>query len=73
VGLSELDREANVRGAFSASEAVRGQDVVVIDDVLTSGATAREAVRALKSSGAARVFVLTVARARSDMKSGSAP
>jgi ComF family protein len=70
VGLSEGEREANVRGAFAASPQVRGQSVVLLDDVLTSGATAREAVRALTSAGAARVFVLTIARARSDLKSG---
>lgn len=71
VGLTELQREANVRGAFAASPRVRGHDVVLLDDVLTSGATAREAVRALTAAGAARVFVLTVARARSDLKSGA--
>ena len=70
VGLSEGEREANVRGAFAASPSVRGQSVVLLDDVLTSGATAREAARALSAAGAERVFVLTVARARSDLKSG---
>jgi ComF family protein len=70
VGLSEGEREANVRGAFLASPLVRGQSVVLLDDVLTSGATAREAARALSSAGADRVFVLTIARARSDLKSG---
>lgn len=70
VGLTEAEREANVRGAFQASAAVRGAEVVLVDDVLTSGATAREAVRALVSAGAARVFVLTLARARSELKSG---
>ena len=70
VGLSEAERETNVRGAFVASDAVRGKDLVLLDDVLTSGATAREAVRALNAAGAARVFVLTLARARSVLKSG---
>ena len=71
VGLSEADREANVRGAFTASASVRGHDVVLIDDVLTSGATAREATRALSAAGAGRVFVLTLARARSELESGT--
>lgn len=66
VGLAEGEREANVRGAFFAAPAVKGQDVVVVDDVLTSGATAREAARALVLAGAARVFVLTLARASLD-------
>lgn len=69
VGLSEAQREANVRGAFVASAAVKGHDVVLIDDVLTSGATAREAVRVLREAGAARVSVLTLARARSEVRS----
>jgi predicted amidophosphoribosyltransferase len=69
VGLSEVAREANVRGAFTASAAVRGHEVVLVDDVLTSGATAREAARALSEAGATRVFVLTLARARSELKS----
>lgn len=70
VGLAEADREANVRGAFGASSAVHGQELVLVDDVLTSGATAREAARALLTAGAARVFVLTLARARSVLRSG---
>lgn len=70
VGLSEGEREANVSGAFTAAPAVRGREVVLVDDVLTSGATAREATRALVQAGATRVFVLTLARARSELKSG---
>lgn len=70
VGLSEGEREANVRGAFLAPAEVSGQEVVLVDDVFTSGATAREAARALIAAGAARVFVLTLARARSLLKSG---
>ncbi len=64
VGLSEQEREANVRGAFKASPTVLGQAVVLIDDVLTTGATAREAARALLDAGARQVCVLTLARAR---------
>jgi ComF family protein len=68
VGLSEAEREANVRGAFEASGAVRGSDVVLVDDVLTSGASAREACRALLAAGARSVAVLTLARARSEVQ-----
>lgn len=66
VGLSESEREANVQGAFLASNAAKGQQVVLVDDVLTSGATAREASRALLAAGAEEVFVLTLARARTE-------
>ena len=71
VGLDEAHREANVRGAFEADGAVRGQSVVVVDDVLTSGATAREAARVLRAAGATRVFVLTLARARRNTSASS--
>ncbi|MFZ5439561.1 MAG: ComF family protein [Myxococcota bacterium] len=69
VGLTEEQREQNVRGAFAASPVVQGHDVLLVDDVLTSGASAREASRALLAAGAARVFVLTLARARSVLRS----
>lgn len=63
VGLSEVARERNVANAFSSPAAVAGQDVVLVDDVLTTGATARAACAALKKSGARQVSVLTLARA----------
>lgn len=69
VGLDEAQRERNVRGAFEAGAGVRGQSVVIIDDVLTSGASAREAARVLRQAGASRVFVMTLARARSFLRS----
>jgi len=72
VGLSEAQREANVRGAFRASSAVRGRSLVLIDDVLTSGATVREASRVLVEAGAGPVLVLTLARARSELRSAGA-
>jgi ComF family protein len=64
VGLSEGDRDTNVHGAFAASERVTGRSLVLVDDVLTTGATAREGARVLKAAGAVQVFVLTLARAR---------
>jgi len=63
VGLSDAEREANVRGAFTASDAAKGHQVVLVDDVFTTGATARAAAHALLDAGAAQVVVLTVARA----------
>ncbi len=66
VGLSDTAREENVAGAFLASPAANAQDVVLVDDVFTTGATAKEAARALRQAGARRVWVLTLARARRD-------
>lgn len=60
--LSAAERRANVRGAFAASGAAAGRHVLLVDDVLTTGATAGECARALRSAGAVRVGVLAVAR-----------
>ena len=60
--LSAAERRANVRRAFRAAPAAAGKHVVVVDDVLTTGATVDECCRALTASGARRVGVLTVAR-----------
>jgi len=60
--LAADERRLNVRGAFRAAPAVDGRHVLVIDDVLTTGATAAECARALRAAGARVVGVLTVAR-----------
>lgn len=60
--LGAAERRANVRNAFHAAPAVAGRHLVVVDDVLTTGATAAECARALRAAGARHVGVLTVAR-----------
>jgi ComF family protein len=65
-GLTPRQRRQNVRGAFSVSEPaqVAGRHVLLIDDILTTGATARAAAKALLDAGAASVWVATLARAQ---------
>jgi ComF family protein len=60
--LAAAERRVNVRGAFAASRRVAGQHVVLVDDVLTTGATCHECARALCEAGARQVDVVTVAR-----------
>jgi ComF family protein len=66
VGLTPGERDRNVRGAFSVPPAGRptiaGRRVLLVDDVYTTGATARASTRALLRAGAATVDVLVFAR-----------
>jgi ComF family protein len=63
--LGPLARARNVRGAFALRNGrdVRGKRLVIVDDVLTTGATVEECARVLRREGAAFIGVLTVARA----------
>lgn len=69
--LGPRERAINVQGAFVAgaeASAARGRPAVLVDDVLTTGATAGEAARVLASLGCAPVVVLTYARATGRMR-----
>jgi len=75
--LTPAQRRDNVRGAFDvpSPRQVRGLSLLLIDDVMTTGSTVNACAKALKQAGAARVCVLTVARAgrHSDPRVLSAP
>jgi hypothetical protein len=72
-GLTRRQRRLNVRGAFAVSDpaAVAGKHILLIDDIFTTGATARAAAQALTQAGAESVWVATLARARSFQPRGS--
>lgn len=63
VGLSAHDRLVNLRNAFEVKGDVKGMHLLLIDDVMTTGATVTECSKELLKSGAAEVVVLTLARA----------
>lgn len=64
VGQGRQERLENLEGAFSArAEHVHGRKLLLVDDVLTTGATANAAAQALKNAGAVEVRVVALARA----------
>ena len=75
VGLSEAARRENVQGVFSVRrpEDVRDRTVVVVDDVMTTGATLSACAAALKQAGASAVLALSLARASPQFPDMGAP
>ena len=60
--LKAKERQNNLKGAFECKRQVRGRHIVIVDDVLTTGATANELSKTLKKNGASRVDIWTCAR-----------
>ncbi len=62
-GLSAGERNRNLRGAFVARRAPRARHVLIVDDVITTGATVKHLALTLRAAGVPQVSVLAVARA----------
>jgi predicted amidophosphoribosyltransferase len=63
-GLKAAVRRQNLKGAFTLNRKLNGERVLLIDDVVTTGATVRECSRVLLEGGAGEVVVAVLARAR---------
>jgi predicted amidophosphoribosyltransferase len=69
-GLQRKQRLENVRNAFKLNKKfvnlIKNKNILLIDDVVTTGATINECTKVLKSSGASKIFCLTLAKTVND-------
>jgi ComF family protein len=71
--LNPAQRRRNLKGAFRIADpqAIAGREILLIDDIMTTGATARECSRTLLRAGAAKVWVATAAKAQPESLSNA--
>lgn len=63
-GLTAKERQSNLLGAFALTRPLAGERILLIDDVMTTGATARTCAATLRAGGAGEVALAVIARAR---------
>ena len=75
-GLTRHQRRENIRGSFAVAqpEEISGREILLVDDVFTTGTTVSECARVLRRAGASKIYVATVARTlKADAKSADLP
>jgi ComF family protein len=63
IGLSARERQSNLKNAFKVAGDIKGKRILLIDDVMTTGATVTECSKVLLKAGAKEILALTLARA----------
>ena len=59
--LNHQERQKNMRNAFVARKKLEGENILLVDDIYTTGSTIEEAAKELKKAGAQNIFFLTIA------------
>jgi ComF family protein len=71
VGLNMKERRKNIKKTFEIKDRnpLNGKDIMLVDDVFTTGATVRECSKVLKNAGARDIYVITIAHGSGDLSS----